>query len=87
MEGFRCPQCGEELFTGDQVEEGQRRAQKLGLFGPQRVSRRKLRQVGSSLSITLDRGILQKILPGAKAGDELEVGLEGDRIVIRQAED
>lgn len=87
VEGFRCPLCGEEYFTGDQVAESQRRAEELGLFGPRRVSRRKLRQVGSSLSVTLDRGILRELLPDAKAGDEVEVGLEGDKIVIRPVDD
>ena len=87
VEGYRCPLCGEELFTGEQVELSQRRAEKLGLFGPRRVSRRKLRQVGSSLSVTLDRGILRELMPDAKAGDEVEVGLEGDKIVIRAIED
>lgn len=87
VEGFRCPVCGEELFTGDQVAESQRRAEELGLFGPRRVSRRKLRQVGSSLSVTLDRDILRELLPDAKAGDEVEIGLEGDKIVIRAVDD
>lgn len=87
LEGYRCPKCGEELFTGEQVEAGERRARALGLYGARRVTRRKLRQVGSSLSVTLDRGILSELLPGAKAGDEVEVGLEGDKIVIRPLPD
>lgn len=87
VEGYRCPRCGEELFTGEQVLAGERRAAALGLYGPRRLSRRKLRQVGSSLSVTLDRGILRELLPHAKAGDEVEVGLEGDKIVIRPVDD
>ena len=87
LEGYRCPQCGEELFTGDQVLVGERRAAALGLYGPRRVSRRKLRQVGSSLSVTLDRGLLRELMPDAKPGDEVEIGLEGDKIVIRAVDD
>lgn len=82
-EGYRCPVCGEELFTLTQLEASQRRARALGLFGPERVSRRKLRQVGTSLSVTLDKGLLRELMPDAKAGDEVEVGLEGGKIVIR----
>lgn len=86
-EGFRCPVCGEEMFTGEQVETNQRRASALGFYGMERVSRRKLRQVGSSLSVTLDPAILRDLMPNAKAGDEVEVGREGKKIVIRPLED
>lgn len=63
----------------------QRRAHDLGLFGMERASKRKLRQVGSSLSVTLDPELLNEIVPGARAGDEVEVGLEGGKLVIRKA--
>lgn len=86
-EGFRCPECGEEWFTGEQVDTNQRRATTLGLFGPDRVSRRKLRQVGSSLSVTLDAALLRELMPDVKAGDEVEIGREGKRIVIRAVDD
>jgi DNA-binding MarR family transcriptional regulator len=82
--GYRCPEDGEEMFDGEAVQRAQERARELGLFGAERVTRRKLRQVGSSLSVTLDPEVLEKILPGAKPGDEVEVGLEGDKIVVRR---
>jgi len=82
-EGYRCPRCGHELFDAEQVEQAQKRARELGLHGIERSSRRKLRQVGSSLSVTLDPELLRELFPHAKAGDEVEVGREGSRIVIR----
>jgi hypothetical protein len=83
--GMRCDACGEESLWGAQLAEAQGTAERLGLYGPQRVGSRRLHRSGTSIVVSLDPVLLQEALGGATAGDEVEVGRQGDAIVIRRA--
>lgn len=82
--GYRCPACGEEWIPAEEVARAQALGHKLGMFGVESVSRRKIRQTGTSVSVTLDPALLREIAPDASPGDDLLVGRQGDRIVIRR---
>lgn len=60
-------------------------ARRLGLYGIEDRRRRKLLRTGGSLAVTLDPELLREALGGPAAGTTVEVGRQGDRIVIRRA--
>jgi DNA-directed RNA polymerase subunit RPC12/RpoP len=80
-EGFRCPECGEEMFHAEQVAAAQRMAERLGLYGPQVRSSRAAIKLGNSTAMTFDQEMARRA--GIAPGTELEVGLMGDRIVVK----
>lgn len=80
--GFRCRQCGEESLLAEETERLHGLAERLGLFGLQGKKRRKLLKTGGSLAVTLDPELLREVLGKARAGTYVQVGREGDRIVI-----
>lgn len=82
--GMRCAVCGEESLWAEQVDDVQKTARRLGLFGPERSDVRRLHRSGTSIVVSLDPALLAEALGGAKAGDEVEVGRLGDAIVIRR---
>lgn len=82
--GYRCPRCGREVLLGADAAELQELGHRLGLFGPERKSRRRLMKTGGSIAVTLDPELLRSVLGHARAGAVVEVGLEGERIVIRK---
>ncbi|MEA3198940.1 MAG: hypothetical protein QOE90_368 [Thermoplasmata archaeon] len=84
-EGMRCPVCGEEAFWAEQVHHARRLAERLGLYGPTRSSKRKLHRSGTSVVVSLDPTLLREALGGAQPGDEVEVSQQGDAVVIRRA--
>ncbi|HLE47979.1 MAG TPA: hypothetical protein VI818_06750 [Candidatus Thermoplasmatota archaeon] len=81
--GFRCPRCGEEAFTGDQVQAAQAEARRLGLFGIENPTTRKLQRTGTSVTVSLDPDLLRDVLGRAKPGTKVKVGRHGDHIAIR----
>lgn len=86
VEGFKCPQCGEETIASDVVAKTQRIARRIGLFGSEHAAIRRLVKTGSSLAVTLDRERLAEILGHEPAaGEEVVVGRRGDAIVIEGA--
>ncbi len=85
VKGWRCPACGEEDLAAEQVADAQQVARRLGLYGIEGPRRRKLQRSGTSTVVTLDPTLLAEALGGAVAGDEVEVGRQGDAIVIRRA--
>lgn len=84
MEGLRCPACGDEVIPGHKISLLNETARQLGLFGAEHVSRRRLRRTGTSISVSLDPELLQRLAPGTTAGDEVLVGLQGNKIVIQR---
>lgn len=82
-EGFRCPECGEEAFLS--VDPILDEAQRLGLLDMGKPKRRKLQRTGNSVTVSLDRELLEDVLGGAGPGDTVEVGRQGDHIAIRRA--
>lgn len=80
--GFRCPRCGEEAFSGDQVERGQAEARRLGLFGLENATTRTLQRTGTSVTVSLDPDLLRDVLQRAKPGTKVRVGRHGDHIAI-----
>lgn len=81
--GFRCPICGSERVLN--LPAIQQLARKLGLYGIENVSKRKLQRTGTSITVTLDPGLLREVVPNARPGTTVAVGRQGDSIVIRAA--
>lgn len=81
--GFRCPVCGEEELALREAQALGELAHRLGLFGVEDRQRRRLLKNGNSFMVTLDPALVREVLRGAKPGEEIEVGRQGDRIVIR----
>lgn len=81
--GYRCATCGLDVVGADETQRAFDEARGLGLFGVQNAKRRKLTTVGTSLGVTLDKELREAL--GVVKGDDLEVGLQGDAIVIRKA--
>jgi len=83
VKGFRCPICHSERLLDEQLQQAQDLARKLGLYGLEGEQVRRLLQTGSSLAVTLDPDWIRDVLGGAKAGQPVRVGRQGDRIVVR----
>lgn len=81
--GFRCPICASERLLN--LPALQQLARKIGLYGVEHASTRTLQRTGSSITVTLDPELLREIVPNAKPGTKVTVGLQGDGIVIRAA--
>lgn len=82
--GFRCRICGSERVLD--LPMIQQLARKLGLYGLEHASKRKLQRTGtSSITVTLDPDLLKEVVPNAKPGTTVTVGRQGDAIVIRAA--
>lgn len=85
VRGFRCPVCREERLPAQEAEEAQGLAHKLGLYGVEQATTRKLLKTGNSIAVSLDPELLEQILPGAQPGTAVKVGRQGDRIVVGPA--
>lgn len=83
--GYRCPVCGEEELALSEAHVLDELAHRLGLFGVEQRQRRKLQRTGNSVTVSLDPRLLEEALRGAGPGDMVEVGRQGDRIVILPA--
>jgi hypothetical protein len=82
--GFRCPRCGEAILLAAEAEALEAMARRLGLYGVEDRRRRKLLRTGGSLAVTLDPELLRAALGAPGAGATVEVGRQGDSIVIRR---
>lgn len=80
VRGFKCPECGTEMIRAEDSVHARREAERLGLFGVRAATRRKVVRNGTSASVNLSPEMLATL--GADVGDEVEVGILGDRIVI-----
>lgn len=88
VRGFRCPHCGDDAILGADGAKNRELANSLGLFGPSTgKSRRKLMKTGTSIGVTLDRGLLREFLGTDQPGRIVVVSGEGRRIVIELAAD
>lgn len=86
VKGFRCPVCGEEEMPLAEVGRAQRLAAELGLYGIEHARERRLQRTGNSVTVSLDPFLLKEVLGGAGPGTVVQVGKQGDRIVITAAE-
>lgn len=80
VKGARCPSCGEEVLSPEQVDHAQQTARRLGLFGPDLRTTRAAIKLGSSTAMTFDHELARRA--GIEPGTELEVDLMGGRIMI-----
>lgn len=81
--GFRCPVCAAERLLD--LPALQAVARRMGLYGLENASKRKLQRTGTSITVTLDPALLREVLPDADVGTTVLVGRQGDSIVIRAA--
>lgn len=80
VKGAKCPRCGEEVLTPEQVDMAQQTARRLGLFGPELRTHRAAIKLGSSTAMTFDQEMARRA--GIAPGTELDVDLAGGRIVV-----
>lgn len=80
VKGAKCPDCGEEVLTPEQVDQAQETARRVGLFGADLRTTRTAIRLGNSTAMTFDQEIARRA--GIAPGTELEVDLLGGRVVI-----
>lgn len=83
VQGYRCPRCGEEIFLGEAVAATQQLAKRLGLYGIEGRGRRTALKIGNSVGLTVDPSTAKAL--GIEPGTELELGIQGDALVIHVA--
>jgi hypothetical protein len=81
--GWRCPACGDEVLTGRDAREVEQTAKRLGLYGLQHETVRKVTRIGDSVGVTLAPGLLQDA--NLQVGDEVVIGSAGGAIILRSA--
>lgn len=77
VKALRCPKCGEELFTLEQYGEIKQRL--LAVIKPLRL-RRKVSEAGKRPAIYLPEDVVRAA--DVRVGDEIEIYMEGRRIII-----
>ncbi|HEV8361742.1 MAG TPA: hypothetical protein VGR28_14930 [Candidatus Thermoplasmatota archaeon] len=82
VRGFRCAVCGDDSVLAGELGRAEALARRLGLYGAEKRARRKLQKTGNSITVSIDRGLLDEVLPGAGPGSFVSIGKLGNRIVI-----
>lgn len=77
---FKCTKCGEEEFSGREVDRIQKVTESLGIWGHGLKLKRKLQKIGKSTAVYIPSDI-QKYLH-LKPREEITIGVEGRKIVI-----
>lgn len=80
VEAYKCPKCGEEVFTGDQVDRIQKRM--MELLPQPRISR-KITKVAKNPAVYLPKELLTAT--GLKIGDEIVLYSGGRRRMVIEA--
>lgn len=80
VKGYKCPVCGAEMVIGEDARAARLEAQRLGISGVRAHARRKIVRNGTSASVNLSPEMRATL--GVRVGDEVEVGILGDRVVI-----
>ncbi len=75
----RCPKCGRELFTPEQYRVIKERLQSI--VQPLRL-RRKISAAGKRPAVYLPEDVIRAV--DAKIGDEVEIYVEGNKIIIEK---
>lgn len=83
--GFRCPVCARETLLLEESARLNDLARKLGLYGLEAHSTRKLLRTGNSIAVSLDPELAREVLGTTKPGAKVRVGRVGDRIVVMRA--
>ncbi len=83
--GFRCPVCGSERLLMSEGARLEQVAHRVGLYGLEDATDRKLLKTGNSLMVSIDPSLAKAVLGTTRPGAELRVGRIGDRIVIELA--
>jgi len=82
VKALRCPVCGEETIDLDQYEMIRRRLE--AVIKPLRL-RRKISAAGRRPVLYMPEDVIRA--PNLKIGDEVEIHMEGKRIVIEPIEE
>jgi len=80
IEAYKCPKCGEEVFTSDQVDHIQKRMEELL---PQPRISRKITRVAKNPAVYLPKELLTAT--GLKIGDEVMLYSARKRCVVIEA--
>jgi len=79
VKATRCPKCGKELYTPEQYRAIKERLQSVA---PPLKLRRKISAAGKRPIIYLPEDVIKAVK--VKVGDEIDVYVEGERIVIEK---
>lgn len=78
--GYKCVKCGEEEFSGSEVDKIQKVAESIGIWGYGLKLKRRLQKIGKTTAVYIPSDI-QKYLH-LKPREEVTIGVEGRKIVI-----
>jgi len=81
VQGFECPECGEEIFTHDQAVEGEKLAMSKGVWGPTLWLERKVTTIGHSPAIVIPKDIAKQLK--LRKGEDIKIGMLEDEIIIK----
>jgi len=79
VKATRCPKCGQELYTPEQYRDIKERLQSVT---PPLKLRRRISAAGKRPVIYLPEDIVKAVK--ANIGDEIDIYVEGERIVIEK---
>ena len=83
VDGYKCPKCGEEVFTHEQALKGEQQAMEKDVWGSGLWLERKVTTVGNSPAVVIPKDIARHL--NIKKGIDVEIGLIKDEIVIKPA--
>lgn len=75
----KCPKCGEEVFSGEEVEKIRKMAMKKGLWGGTRMKRR-LQKIGRATAVYIPADIRKQLK--LKPRQEVVISVENHRMII-----
>lgn len=76
---FKCTKCGEEEFSGDEVENIRKLAMKEGLWGGARM-KRKLQKIGRTTAVYIPADIQKQL--ELKPRQEVTISVQDRKIII-----
>lgn len=81
LEGYKCPKCGEEIFTHEQAVRGEKISMAKGIWGPGLWLERKVTTIGGSPAIVIPKDIAKQLK--MNKGKNVKIGLLDDEIIIK----
>jgi hypothetical protein len=76
---FKCVKCGEEEFSGEEVEKIRKMAMKEGLWGGTRMKRR-LQKIGRATAVYIPADISKQLK--LKPRQEVAISVEDHKMII-----
>lgn len=82
LDCLRCPECGDEIFTSEQMEVVEHKAREAGVWGTKIGLERTISRSGRRPVISVPAEY-EKL--GFKVGTKVRVYVEGDKLVLKRS--